>query len=346
MKIIKDNFECITYNHKTGNFRKGADIYIYKEACSVCGDAFLARKKYVNGERAYADCCCRSCAHISVSRSVEHKQKISKAHMGKPLSAEHKQKISKAHMDKPLSAEHKQKISEALRGREFSDEHKRNLSEFQKGTKMSTERRKNLSQARMGKYSGEESPRYKGGVTSLDIPLYDTYGLKLAEFEEVRIYMLRIGCVVYKTLQVRCHNSSCRKWFVPKRTSVRNRLQVFYGQVSGANDFYCLEVCKSTCPTYNQKLYPKEYKSNQNEKPYTTDQYQLYRKTVLERENYICEYCGERAKEVHHERSQKTDPMFVVDPDYGHAVCKKCHMKYGHKTGTECSTGNLAKKIC
>ena len=24
----------------------------------------------------------------------------------------------------------------------------------------------------------------------------------------------------------------------------------------------------------------------------------------------------------------------------------KCHIKYGHKKGTECSTGNLANKIC
>jgi hypothetical protein len=40
------------------------------------------------------------------------------------------------------------------------------------------------------------------------------------------------------------------------------------------------------------------------------------------------------------------EPIFILDPDYGIACCEKCHYKYGHKTGTECSTGNLANVIC
>jgi hypothetical protein len=28
------------------------------------------------------------------------------------------------------------------------------------------------------------------------------------------------------------------------------------------------------------------------------------------------------------------------------SCCEECHYKYGHKSGTECSTGNLANKIC
>ena len=66
----------------------------------------------------------------------------------------------------------------------------------------------------------------------------------------------------------------------------------------------------------------------------------------MEMENYICEYCGAPATDVHHEKPKKTNPMLALDPDYGHACCEGCHYKYGHKTGTECSTGNLARKIC
>lgn len=191
--------------------------------------------------------------------------------------------------------------------------------------------------------SGENHSNWRGGVKRLGIPLYDTYGCGLLIFEEVRIYMLRIGCTVYKTFQVRCHNSGCRKWFRPTTTQVECRLVVFNG-VGGANNFYCSEECKSTCSTYKQ--ISRRRGEDPKELPYTKPEYQLYRKTVLEREDYKCEFCGALATDVHHEKSKKTDPMFALDPDYGHACCKRCHYKYGHKTGTECSTSNLAKKIC
>jgi hypothetical protein len=57
-------------------------------------------------------------------------------------------------------------------------------------------------------------------------------------------------------------------------------------------------------------------------------------------------YCDELAVHVHHSRPQKLDPGFVLDPDFGIACCEKCHYKYGHETGSECSTGNLANKVC
>jgi len=61
----------------------------------------------------------------------------------------------------------------------------------------------------------------------------------------------------------------------------------------------------------------------------------------------ICEYgCGKEATDVHHIRPQKLEPFFSLDPDYGLACCEECHYKYGHKTGSECSTGNLAQIAC
>ena len=70
------------------------------------------------------------------------------------------------------------------------------------------------------------------------------------------------------------------------------------------------------------------------------------KKNVMIRDNYTCVYCGEKATIVHHIRSKKLEPFFALDPDYGISVCWNCHYEYGHKTGTECSTGNLAKIIC
>jgi len=40
----------------------------------------------------------------------------------------------------------------------------------------------------------------------------------------------------------------------------------------------------------------------------------------------------------------KTHPYLALDPDNGISFCEECHYKIGHKTGTECSTGNLANK--
>jgi len=79
-------------------------------------------------------------------------------------------------------------------------------------------------------------------------------------------------------------------------------------------------------------------------KLYTSEEYQTFRQQVLEREDYKCEYCGEKAIHVHHSRPQKLEPGFALDPDFGVACCQKCHYKYGHKD--ECSTRNLANKVC
>lgn len=59
-----------------------------------------------------------------------------------------------------------------------------------------------------------------------------------------------------------------------------------------------------------------------------------------------CEICGELATHVHHGRPKKLEPFFVLDPDWGVSTCNKCHYKYGHPTGTECSTGRLANIQC
>lgn len=40
----------------------------------------------------------------------------------------------------------------------------------------------------------------------------------------------------------------------------------------------------------------------------------------------------------------KVASIFALDPDYGMACCKECHIKYRHRGG--CSSKYLAIKVC
>ena len=308
MTICWDYLEGVRLNRK-GNFCKGNTVYYYVDECANCGTSFLSEKRHGGLSR----CCCTRCDRVGKKHTMETKQKISKSKTGQGHTIETRLKMVKYRTGKTLSTETRSRIAD---------------------TKF-----------------GEKNPNFKGGVMKLNIALYDTYAHQLSGFgiEEVRGYMVSIGGIVYKTLQVRCHNSDCMVWFKPTLSQVSTRLRVISGRVGGANDFYCSEECKLSCSTYGQKLYPKEQNPNnpnKKELPYTKPEYDLYRQTVLEREDYLCEYCGVPATCVHHEQTQKEQPMLALDPDYGHACCDPCHYEYGHKTGTECSTGNLANKVC
>ena len=305
MKLTYENCDRLKLT-KDGNFICGKwDVYIFKDKCKTCGEPFLSRNKYRNGECTNTDYCCNGCARKNKTASLETRKKMSIAHsgennpnFGRKFSAEIRQRMSKGNMGKKLSAETKIKLSKGH------------------------------------------------GVTRLGIPLYNTYGHQLTIFEEVRIHMVLVDGVVYKSLQVRCNESRCRKWFKPTLVQIQRRMQAYNGTICGQCNLYCSEECKVRCSTFNQKIWPKLQNPNKQAKPYSGTEYKLYRKVVLERENYICEYCEAKATCVHHEQTQKEQPMLSLDPDYGHACCKKCHMRYGHKKGTECSTNALSRKIC
>ena len=150
-----------------------------------------------------------------------------------------------------------------------------------------------------------------------------------------------------KEIQVHCKNHNCQNskeqggWFTPTRSQLYERIRQLeknYG--NGGCYFYCSNECKNECPLYNIHNDPLK----DIEKNYTNKEYQVFREFVLERDNYKCQYCGEKAEHVHHERPQKLEPFFSLDPDLAWSVCSECHYKYGHND--ECSTGKLAKIIC
>lgn len=150
-------------------------------------------------------------------------------------------------------------------------------------------------------------------------------------------------------IQVRCKNHNCKNskeqngWFTTTYSKFYARVcAIEKNDGNGSHYFYCCDSCKNECPLFNVRSDP--YKNN--ELPYTSSEYQIFRQEVLNRANNLCEYCEKSASHVHHSRPQKLEPGFTLDPDFGIACCENCHYKYGHEKGTECSTGSLANKVC
>ena len=141
-----------------------------------------------------------------------------------------------------------------------------------------------------------------------------------------------------KELEARC--KKCGKFFILKGSQLYERIRAI--ETPGGveeNNLYCSNECKLSCDIYRKRTC-----GISNEKTYTYEEYQTFRQFVLERDNYICQYCGKQATHVHHERPQKLEPFFSLDPDYGWSCCERCHYEKGHKD--ECSTGNLSNKVC
>jgi hypothetical protein len=119
--------------------------------------------------------------------------------------------------------------------------------------------------------------------------------------------------------------------------------------------FYCSEECKHTCPLYGRSAAQLHNLINENpEIPYTPEEYNTWKEEVYHRQKIenntdtnFCEKCQATENlHVHHIQPQKLEPGYALDPINGIVFCEDCHYKIGHAVGTECSTGNLAAKIC
>lgn len=151
-----------------------------------------------------------------------------------------------------------------------------------------------------------------------------------------------------KEIQVHCKNHNCINskerggWFTPTKIQLYERIRNIEQHGLDNSFFYCCDACKNECPLFN--LHSDPFQTT--EKPYTASEYDQFREFVLERDDYKCQYCGDHAEEVHHERPQKLEPFFSLDPDLAWSVCKKCHRFYGHRKSSECSTGILSTVVC
>jgi len=290
------------------------------------------------------------------SHSKEAIKKMSEAKKGKEAwnkgskhTEETKSKISQqlkgrvSHKKgKSISNETKEKISrnngKGMLGKKHSNKAKEKISKAVKGNSA-------WNKGKVGGYSKET--RKKMSIS---------HRFTIKDFRELHPFFSQIEEMRYnpdkpgeKEIQVHCKNHLCPNskeqngWFTPSKNQMFERIrQLENKDGNGGSYFYCSEECKNICPLYGLRSDPLQ----NTEKTYTQEEYQQFREFVLIRDNYQCQYCGDLATEVHHERPQKLEPFFALDPDLAWSCCKKCHYKYGHKIGSECSTGNLANLQC
>ena len=257
-----------------------------------------------------------------------------------------KEKNRISNTGKIMSKEACNKLSEAKKGH----------IPWNTGKRWSNETRKKISEAKKGCVPWNKGKRYQfsdlGKKTvrekkCITIELIKSKYPFFSQIEDIRYNPNNEN----KEIQVRCKNHNCKNskerngWFTPTAIQLYERIRQLekdYG--NGGCYFYCSDECKNECPLYG--VNPNHFIDNDKQEQkrcYTQQEYQIFREFVLERDNYICQYCGKIAEHVHHERTQKQEPFFALDPDLAWSVCSKCHYEKAHKKGTTCSTSSLAK---
>ena len=238
---------------------------------------------------------------------------------------------------KKHTEETKKKISEINTGNKHSEESKRKIGNAAKGRLHSEETKLKISKNRKGK----KSKRTRRHTIDSIIKKYPIF----SKIEEMRYNPNNLP---KKEIQVHCKNHNCPNskekggWFTPKHTAITERIYQIEKGYDGSY-FYCSQYCKDTCILYNLRSDP----FRNIETLYTYEEKQIWNKTILEQDNYKCQICGERENlHCHHIIPVKLQPMVALDPSNGIVLCETCHYKYGHKTGSNCSTGNLANKNC
>ena len=226
-------------------------------------------------------------------------------------------------------------MSEAKKGKTHSEETKKKISEGNKGRIAWNK----------GKMSGPHSEEHRKKISK-------TKKFSLKDYQEKYPFF----CMIEELrgtkdgeIQGHCKNHNCKNskekggWFTLTYIQIQHRRDnLENNDGNGGSYFYCSRECKDACPLYG--LHGDPLKDNII--PYTMGEYNTFRKFVLERDNYTCKFCGEKANIVHHERPQKLEPFYALDPDLAISVCRDCHYKKGHPKGTSHSTGNLAKVVC
>lgn len=253
---------------------------------------------------------------------------------GKKHTTYSKNKMSKSHTGKKLTDLQLYTARNNWKNRKHSEESKNKISKSNKGKKRTKESIERIRKSQLK-----------------SITYWKTKYPFFAKIEELREHLIT------KEIQVRCKNHNCPNskekggWFTPTYIQLYERIRQIEKNGNDCSYLYCSYECKQKCPLYNKRI-SQLIKDDQikaghiKESLYTSEEYNIWREEVLSRANYECEFCGNKATDAHHSRPQKLEPGFILDPDYGIACCEECHYKYGHETGTECSTGNLANIIC
>jgi len=289
----------------------------------------------------------RWCCSKSKNTCPTIRDKFSKAHCGKnhhyygkKRSLKTKTKISKSHIGKFVSIETKNKHSERLKKIWMMNDSPYRSEEYLKGLqKRTTEQWKNDELRNLMIKNIQLSSKKDLEYWKSTYPLF-------SKIEKMRYNPNKPG---KKEIQVHCKNHNCPNskeqggWFTPTYVQLYERIRGIEKTENDGGYFYCSEECKNSCPLYGLRSDP----FNNQELSYTQEEYNVWKNVVLEQDNYKCQKCGSKENlHCHHIIPVKLEPMFALDPENGIVFCEKCHYEFGHKTGTECSTGNLAQQVC
>lgn len=166
--------------------------------------------------------------------------------------------------------------------------------------------------------------------------------------EEIR------DCKNESGVEVRCKNSSCRKWFHPTREQLLNRVSVIEKPgrfpLGAEYNFYCSDECKYSCILYGLRSDPYEIKEVNLNQP-TSYELAIWREENLrlQRDEFGYNFCTINEDHdntdliAHHIDPKKLEPGLALDLENCIIVCRECHDEL-HKG--ECSTGALAGIKC
>lgn len=166
-----------------------------------------------------------------------------------------------------------------------------------------------------------------------------------------------------KIVEAKCTYQDCEKvWFPVPGTQLNLREWALrpcedHSEAMDGYRYYCSNECKSKCFAYGKsgttlerdiklaKMVDWEEEEWFDSRA-TKSERDLWRKKCLERDEYECVRCGDKAVHVHHIYPCKTHPLEELDPINGISVCHRCHYVHFHQRGTICALNELAKKIC
>ena len=217
-------------------------------------------------------------------------------------------------------------ISKNMKDRKYNIEWRNNISKSLTGRKLSKEHSEKLKSCRIG-------PRPEMTLSLNQVKERNPWFLDIEDLKQDS----ETGKLMGRCKYSECENSKEKDgWFILKPNQFSNRLGAILNK--DGSYFYCSNKCKERCDLFNIRTDPVD---KPNSSCITQKDYNTFRDWVLKKDEYRCFYCGKPAEFVHHEVPQIIDPGQTLDPPNGISFCFECHDKYGHKKGTECSTGNL-----
>jgi hypothetical protein len=214
------------------------------------------------------------------------------------------------------------------------------------GKYISNETRLKMSKSALKKF--EKNPELKlrcGEHSKFTITKIKKKYPFFSKIEEMRYNPDKLG---EKEIQVHCKNHNCPNskeqggWFTPTYNQFYERIRSL--EINGVDHayLYCSDKCKEECPLYYSKG-GDPFK--ENSKPYTDEEYSIWKQAILDQDNYECQKCGSKENlHCHHIEPVKLKPGYALDHSNGIVLCETCHYEIGHKD--ECSTGKLSNIKC